>query len=563
MFTAAWWTLGYIFELASNTLADKLFWGRFQYLGIVSVPVFWFVFNVQYAHRGHWITPSRWLGLSILPLITFLLLWTNEWHGLVWQRVSLSAEPFSALDVSYGPWFWVHTVFSYFLLMFGTLLLLSLLVHRPTPLYRYQIAATLVAVLAPSVGNALYLTRSTPFIPNLDLTPFFFAVTGVALAVNFFRFHLFDLMPLARRVVVDGMSDGVIVLDEQNRLVDMNTAAQNLLGLSPAEALGQSGTLVLSRWPNLLKLYRGVIEGQAEVALRDLQGNQHTFDMRSSAMYDYRQRLAGRVIVLRDITERKEAEEALIEAWDQAVQADRLKTELLARVSHELRTPLSAILGYAELLEMGIYGPHSAQQLATLREIIDSSKDLAELVGELLDQAQLDAGRLKLELSPVALGELARNTQSRMSVLAHNKGLELTTNLASDLPAIVLGDEKRLQQVLTNLVGNAIKFTDHGRVAVRLFCPDSDHWALQVSDTGPGISAEAQEYIFEPFTQADGSTTRSHGGAGLGLSIVKQLTILMGGTVELESKPGQGSIFTVILPYTNEGNQNGLGKENS
>ncbi|HMR63005.1 MAG TPA: histidine kinase N-terminal 7TM domain-containing protein [Anaerolineae bacterium] len=561
MFATAWWTFGYIFELASFPLSQKIFWGRWQYPGIVSIPVLWFIFSVQYTQRAHWLTRSLVAGLGVLPAITVLLIWTNNRHGLIWQRVSLSGDLFSGLDVSYGVWFWVHTIFSYILLIFGTLLLLSLLVHRPTPLHRYQIVLTLVAALAPSVGNALYLSRTTPFIPNLDLTPFFFAVTGLALAFNLFRFRLFDLMPLARRIVVDGMSDSVIVLDEQNRLVDMNTAAQNLLGLSPTEALGQSGTLVLSKWPNLIKLYRSVIEGKAEIALRDLQGNQRTFDMRGSAMYDGRQRLAGRVIVLRDITERKEAEMALIRARDQAVQADQLKTELLARVSHELRTPLSAILGYAELLEMGIYGPHTAKQLATLREIIGSSKDLANLVGELLDQAQLDAGRMILESKPVVLAELVRNTQTRMCVLAQNKGLELTTNLASDLPTTVLGDEKRLQQILTNLVGNAIKFTEFGRVIVRLFCPDSNHWAMQVSDTGPGIPAEAQQYIFEPFTQADGSTTRTYGGAGLGLSIVKQLTILMGGKVRLESEPGHGSTFTVVLPHVQEGGQNGLGKE--
>jgi PAS domain S-box-containing protein len=254
--------------------------------------------------------------------------------------------------------------------------------------------------------------------------------------------------------------------------------------------------------------------------------------------------------ILLNITERKRVEVQLALAHDQALEASRLKSQLLAKVSHELRTPLNVILGFAEMLDIGVYGALPAEQRRLIVEIIDSTHYLTELVNELLDQAQLDAGKLKLNIKTFALADLIDGILSKMDVLAKTKGLTLTTDIAADVPGILSGDSARLQQILVNLVSNAIKFTQTGGVRVCLYRPDPAHWAMQVSDTGPGIPVEAQSYIFEPFRQVDGSITRVHAGAGLGLSIVKQLTILMGGQITLESEVGRGSTFTVQLPLT-------------
>lgn len=264
-----------------------------------------------------------------------------------------------------------------------------------------------------------------------------------------------------------------------------------------------------------------------------------------------RERLAvNQVEHQRDFLEYHVAERTseLAQARDDALAASRLKTELLAKVSHELRTPLGVILGFTEMMQLGIYGPLLDKQKQVTVEIIDSTHSLTSLVNELLDQAQLDAGRLKLNSNSFPLAELVEGTLSKINVLAQNKGLTITTTIAPNMPPTLIGDQARLQQILVNLVSNAIKFTQTGGIKVCFFQPDPIHWALQVSDTGSGIPPEAQAYIFEPFRQVDGSTTRKHGGVGLGLSIVKQLTSLMGGEITLESKVGQGSVFTVVLP---------------
>ncbi|MEM7346853.1 MAG: GAF domain-containing protein, partial [Chloroflexota bacterium] len=249
-----------------------------------------------------------------------------------------------------------------------------------------------------------------------------------------------------------------------------------------------------------------------------------------------------------EIEARRRTEADLAHARDQALEASRLKSELLAKVSHELRTPLNAIMGYAELLQSGVYGPIDRKQEKPLDKLINSSYYLTNLVGELLDQAKLDAGRLELDISSFPVAQLAEQLQSQMSILAQNKGLVFSIELSDNMPTHLINDQIRLQQILTNLIGNAIKFTKEGRVEVCFSRLNNSYWQIVVSDTGLGIPLSAQKHIFEPFGQVDGSITREFGGTGLGLSIVKQLTTLMGGEISLKSELGQGSIFTVLLP---------------
>lgn len=252
----------------------------------------------------------------------------------------------------------------------------------------------------------------------------------------------------------------------------------------------------------------------------------------------------------RNLLEQRVAERTkeLVIARDQALEASRLKTELLAKVSHELRTPLGIILGYTEMLQTGFYGPLCPEQQQPTREIVDSTTYLTNLIADLLSQAQLDAGRFELKIGSFAPVDILAALYSKMNPLAQAKGLTLILTTAPDMPTVLCGDPNRIQQILINLVGNAIKFTKQGNVQVHFYQPDPEHWALQISDTGPGIPSEAQSYIFEPFRQVDGSITRQHAGVGLGLSIVKQLTALMGGQITLTSTAGQGSTFNIILP---------------
>lgn len=253
--------------------------------------------------------------------------------------------------------------------------------------------------------------------------------------------------------------------------------------------------------------------------------------------------------VVSDITHQKEAEQALIEAHERAMEASRLKSELLANVSHDLKTPLGAIYGYTEMLQVGIYGPISKEQKQVTYNIMESAGQLLNFVNNLLDQARIESGNVTLKSAPVSPKDLAEMVYFSTNVSATAKHINLTYEIDPNLSATVNGDAYWLRQILLNLVSNAIKFTPQdGSVEFKLYQPDADHWAMQVSDTGIGIPDDARSYIFEPFRQVDSTATRGNFGSGLGLSIVHKLTHLMDGRLELHSELDAGSTFTITLP---------------
>jgi signal transduction histidine kinase len=246
-------------------------------------------------------------------------------------------------------------------------------------------------------------------------------------------------------------------------------------------------------------------------------------------------KVIGTVAVFRDYTREAEVE--------------RMKSAFVSMVSHDLRTPLSAIIGYSDMLREAVYGAVSQAQLGVLKRINANAGRLLNLVNNMLDQAQIEAGKLNLNVTPFAPIELMNDMESVMGILAQSKGLELTCDIAGNVPDTLYGDSQRLHQILINLVNNAIKFTEQGGVSVRIYL-NGAHWALEVSDTGPGIRTEDQSHIFDPFSQVDDTVTRQHSGVGLGLSIVSQLASLMNGEITLVSAPGEGSTFTILLPLT-------------
>lgn len=252
--------------------------------------------------------------------------------------------------------------------------------------------------------------------------------------------------------------------------------------------------------------------------------------------------------VQQELAERRRAEDQLAQARDKALEASRLKSELIAKVSHELRTPLTSIMGFVEMLQLGIYGDVLEKQHNALNKVMQSAENLVVLVNDLLDLAQLEAGTLKLDVQSFRPADLINRMESTMRIIAESKGLELVCHVATSLPKFLIGDESRLHQILINLVNNAVKFTEAGEVRVHFYVQDQQHWCIEVSDTGPGIPEDMIGHVFDEFRQVDFSPTRQHKGVGLGLAIVKQITSVMKGEITLESELGKGSTFRVLLP---------------
>ena len=950
---------------------------KIQYIGTTSIPLLWLVFCYEYFNQSRQINYRYILALAPLPFITLILVFTTELHGLIWQNYSIvEAGGFTVLGVTHGVWFWVYWIYAYILLMAGTYFIFRL-ISTQRGLYRGQINSLVLAIVAPWIGNFLYVTGLGP-VPQLDLTPFGFTISVIAIAWGIFQYKLINLLPLARDLIVEEIELGILVINAEGELVDINPAAQTMTGLTPKKAVGKPVAELFNAWPDLTKRYSNVVEIFDELSfgeggeqqwveiglsplrnknrdilgrvltlndvtnkhrtdeqikqlsravedspvsvmitdpdgmiqyvnpkfvqvsgysLQDVLGNNPRFlssgltpretythlwntikagnewhgelcnrkkngglfwesisissitdgegtithfiavrdditekrriqeqlgrqneylsllhnvaldllnrkgldnlleaivnravnlfdapycaiflkegeifkaqaftknqqfladkvldrsvaklawqanDSKSPAIlkdysnwshrweiyahvplhavsnfpvivegeciavimlgrtepgriftdeeiqtsilfsqlvglaldnvhlyasalneiserklaetllqesearyrqfvesasdiiyrtdagglftyanpiglklmgfqsedeilgrhylelvtpemrsmtkrfYDHQfivgkentyfefvartqdgaevwlgqnvqiirenNQVIGFQAVARDITTIKRAQESLALAMDQALEASRLKGDLLAKVSHELRTPLAGIVGYAELLHDGTFGPLSEDQKNIAAKIVESSDYLTTLINDLLDSAQIEAKKMVLELNNCFPREILRNVVEIMMVLAQKKGLVLKSAVEPNMPETIFSDAQRLQQILINLVGNAIKFTKHGEVGIKLYRSSQADWVIQVSDTGIGIPKPVQTTIFEPFQKVKSTLTEENRGTGLGLSITKQLVELMGGKISVESVAEQGSTFTVVLPIMN------------
>ena len=317
MLAIAQWSLAYALELVSADSSTILFWDNFSWLGSAFAPTLWLIFALQYTDRTKWLTRRNTAILMVEPLLTLLLVWTNQFHGLVEDNIRLDTHgPFVGLEMTYGVWYWINIAYSYLLLFVGTILICMLIQShmRSAHLYLGQAGALLIAVLAPWVGNALTISGLSPF-PDLDLTPFAFTISGLAIGWSLFRFRLLDIIPMAREAVIESMRDAVIVLDEQGRIVDLNPSAQRLAVRTVSRAVGRSFIQVFAGWPELVERCRSVTNAYAEIVQSEGKTPRY-FDLSISPLYrrNGHQAVTGRLIVLNDITEHKQAERSLRES---------------------------------------------------------------------------------------------------------------------------------------------------------------------------------------------------------------------------------------------------------
>ena len=340
------------------------------------------------------------------------------------------------------------------------------------------------------------------------------------------------------QAILESIADGVVVFDTQGSAIQANPALSNLINVPLNNIVNAMVSELVETSPMDAKnksLLAGVLTKKgSQQASHRVEWGKKTLSISSSQVLDRDGSEVGTVAVFRDFT--KEAE------------LEKMKSAFVAMVSHELRTPISAILGYAEIFKEQIYGPLNEKQIKMTSRIVSNSSRLLNLINDLLDQAQMEAGKLKIKYEAIKPSDLLENIHSVMDKLTTDKGLKLTSKLDPNMPETLTGDSARLQQILINLVSNAVKFTDEGSIHVQLLRLDETQWGISVSDTGTGISKEEIPHIFETFRQVEGTTTRIHGGFGLGLSIVRQLVNLMGGSISVSSELGQGSTFSISLP---------------
>ena len=576
-FSQAAWTLSRALEVSNESLGAKLFWDDFHFLAGAGWAVAAILFVLDYTQHRRPRLPQT-IALLSLPFVALpVLAFTDRWLHLLRTDVRLvetAAGP--ALFYDLGPVVWVVALFGYALYLIG-LGLLTAWYRRSAKLYRRQAGLVLFGTSIPLLGTVLSLTLLRDAVWR-DLTPLTFALANLVVGRALTRWRLFDLIPVARDTVIESMPDAVYVVDAQGRVLDLNPAARRMTGVAPEEpVVGRRVQDLFAAWPALIALIDRGDSRPGVVEVNGFGGQRRHIELQGLPMHTRNAHASGRVLVARDVSEREAAEdqlrrhrddlEVLVGERTQALEREhgrRIKLEahmhqsqkmeavgrLASSVAHDFNNMLTVIMGSADELvrDRDPRLPPSPE----LEGIVQASRQAATLTRQLLGFSRKDAmNPVLLDLNEVITG---MRPMLRLVVSTH-----VEVAIEPD-PAIgrVMADPSRVQQVVMNLAVNAKDaMPQGGRITIataevagdevalaRETDAPSRFVALQVKDTGVGMDRATRERALEPFF-----TTKEPGrGTGLGLAIVHGIVEQSGGTIEIESEPGQGTTVTVYFP---------------
>jgi signal transduction histidine kinase len=544
-FLVGLWAITYAFELSSPILETKIFWSKLSYFGIAFLPVLYFLFTSVFSQKKHTISTEKIALLLIVPIATLVLVVTNDMHHLIWTSVTLDPTK-NIAQYSHGAGFWVFFVYAEVLLFLGIYNLLHAL-NKFQVYHKKQSWAVLIASVIPVIGNLMYVTNINP-VPYFDWTPLSFVLTGLIVLLSIFRLQMFQIVPLARTQLYEGLNDGIIVVNSNGNIEDCNQAIYSIFNWHNKSIVNEPFNTIFESFEEMIL---GMASDASSFRLALKQGeNSNYYQIKKSPIYTNK-KLWGYILLFHDITSIIKVDEDL-KSTNKKLLLEIEKREKLIEdldafahtVAHDLRNSLSSIFSASEIMEE-IIKINDKNLLCELSNLINHSANKSiQITHELLLLATTD--KTEVELKPIDMALVFGEAKNQNSDLINNSHALLKE---PETWPQAIGYAPWIEEVWSNYISNAIKYGGTPPVLEVGAEPLADgRVKFSIKDNGKGLTPDEQKKLFNNFVRL---SPQKADGYGLGLSIVKKIIEKLNGTVGVESN-GDGSIFYFILPSTQQ-----------
>ncbi|MCL2704868.1 MAG: response regulator [Spirochaetaceae bacterium] len=544
------WSIGTLLELDFRIVTGKTYMLLINicYISICLLPVA-VLYLGRVIFQPDWYPKLRHAAFLIVPLTSIVVVFTDPLHHLFFVNFSLYSS-----EAVYGVYYYFHSFYSYGCIAAGIVLMI-IASYRNSGLFSVQSMLVVCGVLVTLVPNILYSFAIADLPFSISMAAFTFSI--LCFSVAFFKYRFITSLPITLKQVVDIISDGYLVVDRQHAILAHNHTLLRILPEPANITLGMNLSTFIER--HLLDIsYNQFLELQTQAVIQNktvcMECRLYTQTYISMEITPVMQRNnhIGSIILLKDITESKK----LIEATKAE---SRYKSEFLSNMSHEIRTPMNAIIG---MVNIGKTATDIERKHYCLMRIADASTHLLGVINDILDMSKIEAGKFELSSKEFNFEKILQRVINVIKFRTDEKKQILSAKIDEAIPKFLVGDDQRLAQVITNLIGNAVKFTpEHGQINLnaKILSEKNDICTIQIEviDTGVGITPEQQTRLFKSFSQAESDTSRKFGGSGLGLSISKSIVEMMEGSIGVKSELNKGStfFFSIQLKKGNEKKQ--------
>jgi signal transduction histidine kinase len=537
------WALAYGFELLSTSLDGMLFWVKIEYIGISLAPGTWIWFCLKYTGLDKWVNYKSAMIVFAIPLITFLMILTNEYHHLHYKETEVyNLGPFPLLEITVGPWYLVHVTFFYLSLLFGNILLLIKFKDADS-IFRKQTNLLIFAGLIPWFFNIIYLLGYRPF-DHIDLTPYAFLFTYIFIGIALLRFELFNIKPIARDKVFELITKGILVFDPFDRVIDYNRAILKALNKPKNSLIGKSMGELFESKPELIELLKKREVCELELELDSLSDN-GAFRVECIPILDKKNVFSGLMVLFENISVEKKIQRQLRYQADELMKTNSLKDKLFTIISHDLKGP---ILGVRELIRLTNEGFISKDEFFKILPDVNKNMDSVSILLENL--LAWTSSQMKGEVVEKEEFNLENMIQEQFLLFdksVKEKGMFLKKVKYTQGDILVYADKNMIDLAIRNLISNAIKFSGEGDTISVILKEKPESVYVRIKDTGAGIPPENLEKLRKKESISTLGKNKESG-TGLGLLLVQDYIEKNGGTLYIQSTLNEGSEFSFYLP---------------